>query len=307
MKTKTGRSLLAELLRFPNTADDLEARAQALDISSSCIVEAPAGSGKTGILVQRYLKLLADESVEQPEEVLAITFTRKATSELLERVLEQLERAVRELRAEDASHFDRETLTLAKRALSRSGQLGWNLLEKPNRLNIRSIDSVCSEIASSLPLLSGSGGPRQPVEDADPLYHVAARRTLLQLGGSDALLHNALSTVLFHRDGNFADCETLIAGMLATREQWGELLPLTPNLPADGASMSRVRMKLERTLEAIVCVGLSRALCALPQGVLGRINFHRSQTWSTAGISRRVANCNLRESNGASTGRRRSY
>ena len=94
-------------------------------------------------------------------------------------------------------------------------------------MNIRSIDSVCAEIANSLPLLSGAGGPRRPVEDAEPLYRLAARRTLLQLGGSNATLHDALNTVLLHRDGNLADCETLIAGMLQTREQWGELLPLT--------------------------------------------------------------------------------
>jgi ATP-dependent helicase/nuclease subunit A len=263
---------MADLLRFPAAtstpavlaSDDAEARAQALDTRDSCIVEAPAGSGKTGLLVQRYLKLLGDETVEQPEEVLAITFTNKATAELRERVLEQLQAARGEPLAADAESFERETRELAEAAIARSVRLGWGLLERPTRLNIRSIDSVCAEIANSLPLLSGVGGPRQPVGDAEPLYRLAARRTLLQLGGADAALHEALRTVLLHRDGNLQDCEALLAGMLQTREQWGELVPLTPG----GLDDHDVRLTLERSLESIVCAGLSRALRAMPAGVL---------------------------------------
>jgi ATP-dependent exoDNAse (exonuclease V) beta subunit len=255
------------VLRFPSLTNDAEARAKALETRASCIVEAPAGSGKTGLLVQRYLKLLGTDAVEEPEEVLAITFTNKATSELRERALEQLQRAPMEVDAH-ASSFDRETRQLAKTAIERSARLGWGLLERPSRLNIRSIDSVCAEIANSLPLLSGAGGPRQPMEDAEPLYRLAARRTLLQLGGDDATLHAALCTVLLHRDGSLSDCETLLAGMLRTREQWGELVPLAPNA-LDNAELDReVRVKLERSLENVVCAGLSRALRAVPAGVL---------------------------------------
>ena len=259
---------MSDVLRFPSVATDAGARAEALHTRSSCIVEAPAGSGKTGLLVQRYLKLLGDETVEQPEEVLAITFTNKATAELRERVLEQLQAARGEALPEDAKDFDRETRVLAEAALAQSVRLGWAVLERPSRLNIRSIDSVCAEIANSLPLLAGGGGPRRPVEDAEPLYRLAARRTLLQLGGTDTALHEALRMVLLYRDGNLADCETLLADMLQTREQWGELVPLTPGALDDAALDREVRVRLERSLESVVCAGLSRALRAMPAGVL---------------------------------------
>jgi ATP-dependent exoDNAse (exonuclease V) beta subunit len=245
--------------------EDAAARVRALDTRASCVVEAPAGSGKTGLLVQRYLKLLGDEGVDAPEEVLAITFTNKATAELRERVLEQLQAAAAGIALkEGAKAFDVETRKLAEAAVRR----GWGLVERPQRLNIRSIDSVCAEIANSLPLLSGGGGPREPVENAMPLYRLAARRTLMQLGGKDAALHEALRTVLLHRDGSVADVEALLAGMLATREQWGELVPLGVEEMDEERLDREVRLRLERSLEGVVCAGLSRVLKAMPAGLL---------------------------------------
>jgi ATP-dependent helicase/nuclease subunit A len=275
---------MAEVLPFPQKkpvaaprravdseqpAPDAAARAAALDVHASCIVEAPAGSGKTGLLTQRFLKLLADAGTAQPEEVLAMTFTRKATAEMNERVLTQLQQAAADTPLPStAGGFDRETRALALAALSRSNERGWDLLAQPQRLNIRSILSVCMDLANSLPLLSGTGGQQQPVEDARPLYRMAARRTLMQLGGPNAALDAALHIVLLHRDGSLADCERLLADMLDAREQWAELVPLTPGELDDAALDRDVRPRLERALEAVVCGGLNRALRALPAGVL---------------------------------------
>jgi ATP-dependent exoDNAse (exonuclease V) beta subunit len=259
---------MAKVVAFPATTNtgDAAARAAALDPRRSFIIEAPAGSGKTGLLVQRFLTLLADPAVEAPEEVLAITFTRKATAEMLERVLAELHAAHTNAQLPDDKPFDRQTRTLAEAALARSAERGWDILAQPGRLNIRSILSVCVELAHGLPLLSG-GGTLQPVDSAAPLYRVAARQTLLQLGGRDNGLNDALRTVLLHRDGNIANCERLIAGMLESREQWGELIPLDRTLD-DEFLDTVIRPRLEQALSNIVCGGLQRAFDAMPAGLL---------------------------------------
>ena len=52
---------------------DVQARKDALDVTRSFIVQAPAGSGKTELLIQRYLSLLS--VVDNPEEIIE-TFTK---------------------------------------------------------------------------------------------------------------------------------------------------------------------------------------------------------------------------------------
>jgi len=247
---------------------DWQERERALDIQRSWIVEAPAGSGKTGLLIQRYLKLLADESVEDPSQVLAVTFTVKATAEMRERVVDQLERAFRGEPLKGDSEFDRETRGLAERVLRRDALFGWKLLQRPRRLNIRTIDSVCGEVARLLPVLSGAGGRQTPVEDATSMYRDAAKETLMQLGGADLELDAALRTVLLHRDGSLRDCERLLMEMLPLRNQWGELVPLGTQQLDDAFLDETVLPKLELALEQAVCAGLTRLSLSVPADIL---------------------------------------
>ena len=293
---------MPDLLRFPTPSlpPDAEARRVALDIRRSFIVEAPAGSGKTGLLIQRLLKLLGDPSVDQPEQVLAITFTLKATGEMRDRVLAHLAAAadphepgapsiaatgvpgersllagVAERWVEDyippPTDFRTETESLARAVLARDRQLGWNLLDHPHRLNIRTIDSVCAEIARTLPVLSGSGGRLSPIDDAAPLHCEASRRTLLLLGTGDTAFDTALRNLLLHRDGNLAECESLLAEMLRLRDQWGDLIPLT-NPQLDEAWLdTNVLPRLELALDHAIRAALTPLAAAFPHHLLAEL------------------------------------
>lgn len=130
-------------------------REQALDTTRSWIVEAPAGSGKTGLLIQRYLKLLLDPQIESPAQVIAITFTTKATEEIRNRILSALSSASQDT---EVDSFERTTRDLAKQVLARDAEHGWQLLQQPEQLNIRTIDSLAAEIARSMPVLAGGVG-----------------------------------------------------------------------------------------------------------------------------------------------------
>ncbi|MDP2134523.1 MAG: UvrD-helicase domain-containing protein, partial [Sulfuritalea sp.] len=154
-------------------AEDDANRRRALDLESF-IIEAPAGAGKTELLTQRYLRLLA--VVDEPEEIVAITFTNKAAGEMRSRIAESLERARSGL-VPDAAH-KRITFDLAQAALARSAERDWRIATQPGRLRLTTIDALCAGLARQMPLLSRFGAQPATVEDAGRHYREAARRAL---------------------------------------------------------------------------------------------------------------------------------
>jgi ATP-dependent helicase/nuclease subunit A len=192
---------------------DAENRERALALESF-IVEAPAGAGKTELLTQRYLRLLA--LVNEPEEIVAITFTNKAAAEMANRILSSLQDAA-DGRPVEMAH-KQKTRELANAALARSASRGWNLLDQPARLRINTIDSLSSLLARQMPLMSRFGAQPAVIEDATVLYEEAASRAIASL--EDEAANEPVKEALRYFDNDAVRLRNQLAQMLARRDQW---------------------------------------------------------------------------------------
>ena len=197
-------------------ADDSAARTAALDPSRSFIVQAPAGSGKTELLIQRYLALLA--TVDEPEQVVAITFTRKAAAEMRGRVRRALGGAAAGEQGETPHR--RATLTLARAAVERDEQRDWALLANPQRLRIDTLDAFNAWLAQQLPVLADGVAAAAIVDDARDYYRRAARNIIAAVSAAGELGDSV--RVLASVFDDLEKLEKLLAALLARREQWLE-------------------------------------------------------------------------------------
>ncbi|MCC6171278.1 MAG: UvrD-helicase domain-containing protein, partial [Gammaproteobacteria bacterium] len=198
----------------PVAGSDVAARAAALDPARSILLQAPAGSGKTTLLTQRFLRLLAE--VEAPEQILAVTFTRKAAAEMRTRIVGAL-RASGADGAADA--LDASTRELAALALARSHRLGWDIESNPARLRIQTLDGLNRSLAASLPIAAAAGQSLEVTQRERQVYLDAARRTLLD-AEADAALQEHSDRLLRRLDNHWLRLEQLLADMLARRSHW---------------------------------------------------------------------------------------
>lgn len=220
---------------------DQNQREQALDPSKSFIVQAPAGSGKTELLTQRFLRLLA--CVSAPEEILAITFTKKAAAEMRSRIRDALRRAQEEPQPEKA--HERKTWTLAQDALKNDRQHNWGLLDNPNRLRVKTIDAFNSLLTRQLPLLSNFGAAPEIMDYPEALYREAVQILLAQLEDKVEWA-DAIALLLLHLDNDLEKLENLLVQMLSRRDQW------LPYIMAHHQQADALRPILEAHLAAVV-------------------------------------------------------
>jgi len=133
-----------------NLPPDTEARELALDITQSHHVEAPAGSGKTMLLVARFIKLLS--CVRHPHEILALTFTNKAAGEMKTRIGAVLQKAHSGL--PPSSDLEGDLLKSAKKALKHHEAHRFLLLS-PEGLQVTTFHGFCYALIKRAPLEAG--------------------------------------------------------------------------------------------------------------------------------------------------------
>ncbi|WP_020675774.1 UvrD-helicase domain-containing protein [Geopsychrobacter electrodiphilus] len=239
------------------TIADQAQRQAAIDPARSYIVQAPAGSGKTELLIQRFLALLG--RVEKPQQILAITFTRKAATEMRNRLLEALTAAHQACPAEE---HKAQTWHLARQALQRDQDKAWNILQNPALLAIQTIDSFNSSLVRKMPWLSRFGGLPELADDPEQLYLKATER-LLQRLGTDQPGSASIKRLLAHLDNNMARLQQMLVAMLQKRDQW--LRHLYGIRDADPCDL------LEDSLAQVVALDLAGLAAATPQGLCTEI------------------------------------
>ncbi|MEO7254959.1 MAG: UvrD-helicase domain-containing protein [Casimicrobium sp.] len=252
---------------------DQGAREMALDASQSFIVQAPAGSGKTELLIQRLLTVLA--TADSPSEVLAITFTNKAAGEMRERLHSALLSASGP-ESPDSSALVTQRRALALRVLERDRALGWRLLDGLNGVMIDTFDAFCTRITGGAPVLSvaAASALASVSESVGPLYRQAAQDALFD---DDPEVVAASRTLLGLAANRVDDVIDLIANLLGRRAQWlGEAVDTTD------AGVAQINSRLQTEIDAELA-RIAEQFNPLHRADIGAMLAFTAETYSTIG------------------------
>jgi ATP-dependent helicase/nuclease subunit A len=175
----------------PPLDPDTSARSFAVDPANHVVLEASAGTGKTSVLVARYVNLL--KRGIDPANILAITFTRKAAAEMRERIVDELRAAA------------------ARSELDRSRWI--ELRDRLADIAISTIDAFCLSLLREFPLEA----------DLDPAFDMADETEVPRL--IEDALDRALR-ILTHQARTDPDIALVFAqlGISRTREGLSTLL-----------------------------------------------------------------------------------
>ncbi|PHS28494.1 MAG: double-strand break repair helicase AddA [Robiginitomaculum sp.] len=173
-------------------------QALAADPRASVLVAANAGSGKTHVLINRVIRILLDGAA--PEQILCVTYTKAAASEMLNRLYDRLGQFSilpdNELRLElrklnpDMPQGP-EYLTKARSLFARA-------LETPGGLKIQTIHGFCASLLRQFPIEAGISPGFEVIDDAQSaklqkeLVAAIANQTLAEPEGGMAAAYALL-------------------------------------------------------------------------------------------------------------------
>ncbi len=184
--------------------DDQKLREKCLEIDSF-IVQAPAGSGKTELLTQRFLKLLSITNT--PSEILAVTFTNKAAAEMKNRIIGYLKK----------THVPKNDLTkkLVDDVVNGLKYRNISLDELISEFNILTIDSLNQKIVNSMPLLSQFGFEFKIESDISPFINDIIKDVIYREQFSENI-HSLLEILNIE----YKALENYLAELMIKREFW---------------------------------------------------------------------------------------
>jgi ATP-dependent exoDNAse (exonuclease V) beta subunit len=151
------------------------------------MIRASAGSGKTYKLVNRYIRLLA--LGEPPSRIIALTFTRKAAGEFLQKIFLRLTAAAadagaaRELSKE--IHIEETSPSLYRKLLS-------SLVTEMGDLQLGTIDSFFARIVGLFPHELGLTRPHRIMDEFERNFARQQAMERLLAGGDDARANRIL-------------------------------------------------------------------------------------------------------------------
>ena len=173
------------------------------------VISASAGSGKTFQLVNRYLQLLLNYQV-LPEGIVALTFSRKAASEIFDAIIQRLAQATTSdaKRVELGRQIENETIDQSQLV-----ELLRILIHRLHRLRISTYDSFFSWIVKSFPLEFGMGGD---FEILTPEQEGAVSRDIITRVLKSATMDRSSQSIFFtaFKKATFGKEEKRLASLL---------------------------------------------------------------------------------------------
>jgi ATP-dependent helicase/nuclease subunit A len=244
---------------------DQAIRDQALSPLEGFHLEAPAGSGKTSVLLARFLTLLA--RVDTPEEMLALTFTRKAAGELRARVMSLLWE--RHDPGPDASPLDLKLQELAAAVFRRHADEA-TLKLTPERLPIMTFHGFCAQLLKLAPQEAGVPLTFTLLEEDEDRWLKAEAleelRTRLNARPATDPVRQALVRRLVRLNNDWRRLSKELHGLLSRRDSLGEFLALA-RVSRDATAYWRL---LEDRFRTVLQPSLDGLRAGLAESALGQ-------------------------------------